>query len=119
VWVGGACGRAVRLVLFLGDRYLCIDMGDGGVALGWCWLRLVANSNAEACCIFTFLNVVWARVHCAGEDADGEGATLFALLLLLTGSSCCFLLPSLLFDNLSPTLVTASKKKKSKKYSGL
>lgn len=51
------------LSLFLGDRYLCIDMGDGGVALGWCWLRLVANSNAEACCIFTLFEE-WCEVGC-------------------------------------------------------
>ena len=52
------------LSLFLGDRYLCIDMGDGGVALGWCWLRLVANSNAEACCIFTPFFWRWCEVGC-------------------------------------------------------
>lgn len=76
------------LSLFLGDRYLCIDMGDGGVALGWCWLRLVANSNAEACCIFTlFLEMVRVWVHGVGEGV-GEGVDCGQLPLLLVWPRC-------------------------------
>lgn len=94
VWVGvcvhcvGWRGRVAEydLSLFLGDRYLCIDMGDGGVALGWCWLRLVANSNAEACCILPFcFEVVRGWVRSAGGRcglrAAATAAGLAALLV--------------------------------------
>jgi hypothetical protein len=83
--LAGACGRAVRLVLFLGDRYLCIDMGDGWRGVGMCaGLRLVANSNAEACLhMCPFEKLVWARVCWKGEGEGGEGATLFALFVVV------------------------------------